>query len=279
MKLSIITVNYNNAEGLNRTLRSVEMQSCLELEHIIIDGGSSDESICIIESYEARYESLRTDGCRDYPLVSWVSEKDGGIYDAMNKGVSRATGEYLYFLNSGDLLTSPTVLKEMIGQLDGTDFVIGRVIMSRNGRVVGQSALLSEKDMSMYHMYLHGINHQSALIKRDLLKKNPYDVTVRMSADWIFFVQAIVLNGASTKFIDLFFANYDLSGISSDTQAIVREKESLLETILPERIARDYQTIAPHYYEIIRVEWLLRHPFWYKMYRALTTFGRRIRRS
>lgn len=279
MKLSIITVNYNNAEGLDRTLRSVEMQSCLELEHIIIDGGSSDESIGMIEAYEARIESLRADESRGYPLVSWVSERDGGIYDAMNKGVRKAIGEYLYFLNSGDVLASPTVLQEMIGLLDGTDCVIGRVILTRNGLVEGQTALLSEKDVSMYHMYLHGINHQSALIKRDLLLNTPYDITVKMSADWKFFVQTIVLDGASTKFVDLCFANYDLSGISSDTQAIIRERESLLETILPERIARDYRTIAPHYYEIIRVEWLLRHPFWYKIYRALTTFGRKIERS
>ena len=279
MKLSIITVNYNNAEGLDRTLRSVEMQSCLELEHIIIDGGSSDESIGMIEAYDARIESLRADESGGYPLVSWVSERDGGIYDAMNKGVRKATGEYLYFLNSGDMLASPTVLQEMIDLLDGTDCVIGRVLLTRNGRGEGQTALLSETDVSMYHMYLHGINHQSALIKRNLLLNTPYDIAVKMSADWKFFVQAIVLDGASTKFVDLCFAYYDLSGISSDTQAIIREREGLLETLLPERIARDYQTIAPYYYEIIRVEWLLRHPFWYKIYRALTTFGRKIGRS
>ena len=278
MKLSIITVNYNNAEGLNHTLRSVEMQSCLEFEHIIIDGGSSDESIGIIEEYEARIDSLRADESWDYPFVSWVSERDGGIYDAMNKGVGKASGDYLYFLNSGDMLASPTVLKEMVDLLDGTDCVIGRVILTRNGQVEGQTALLSEKDMSMYHMYLHGINHQSALIKRDLLLNTPYDIRVKMSADWKFFVQAIVLDGASAKFVDLFFANYDLSGISSDTQAIIRERESLLDILLPERIARDYQIIAPHYYEIVRVEWLLHHPFWYKIYRALTTIGRKIER-
>lgn len=275
MKLSIITVNFNNAEGLNRTLRSIKNQTCLELEHIIIDGGSSDDSIGIIEAYDAQFDK----DCWDYPLVSWVSEKDEGVYDAMNKGVRKATGDYLYFLNSGDMLASPTVVKEMISLLDGADCVIGRVVLTRNGRVEGQTALMSEKDMSLYHMYLHGINHQSVLIKRDILLSTPYDITVKISADWKFFVQAIVLGGASTRFVDLSFANYDLSGISSDTQAIIRERESLLGTLLPERIARDYLTIAPHYYEIIRVGWLLRHPFWYKIYRTLTSFGRIIWRS
>ena len=276
MTLSIITINYNNADGLSRTLLSIETQTCHKFEHIIIDGGSSDDSVRIIEKYEAYYSSIRAKERSDYPIVSWVSESDGGIYDAMNKGANKASGDYLYFLNSGDTLASSTVVNEMIDQLDGTDCIIGRVIKSRDGQVEGSSTLMCEKDMSMYQMYLHGINHQSALIRRDLLTRIPYDTSVKISADWKFFVQSIVLDGGSTKFVDLFFANYDLSGISSEIEVIRLERESILKTIIPERIARDYLAIAPFYYEVIRVEWLLRHPFWYKLYRALTTFGRTI---
>lgn len=275
-RLSIITINYNNAGGLNRTLHSVEIQSSHEFEHIIIDGGSSDGSIESIKSYEEHLDSKRISENTDYPILFWVSEKDDGIYDAMNKGVRKASGDYLFFLNSGDTLASQTVLDEMIQQLDGTDFVIGRVNFTRSGQVESQSRLLCERDMTMYHMYLYGINHQSVLIKRDLLLETPYDTSVKMGADWKFFVQKIVLGGASTRFVNSFFADFDLSGLSSDTQAIRRERDSLLSTIIPERIARDYLSIAPHYYEVIRIEWLLRHPFWYRIYRAWTSFGRTI---
>ena len=275
-KLSIITINYNNSEGLKRTLQSVENQSCLEIEHLIIDGGSSDESVAQIQSYEEGIRSIRVDKHTAYPVVSWVSERDGGIYDAMNKGVQKATGEYLLFLNSGDTLASHSSLKEMIDQLDGSDFVIGRVYYSRDGKVEGKSPLMGERDMSMYNMYLRGINHQSALIRRELLIELPYDISVKMGADWKFFMQAIVLGGASVKFVNLLFATFDLSGLSSDTQAIIQERKSLLSTFVPERIARDYMAIAPHYYEVIRINWLLNHPFWYHVYRLWATLGRMI---
>lgn len=271
MKLSIITINYNNVEGLKQTLDSVAAQTCQEIEHIIIDGGSSDGSVDVIRKYEQTLTAHHS------PLtLIWFSEPDRGIYDAMNKGISKSSGSYLYFLNSGDTLASPTVVQDMLALLDGTDCIIGRVNKTYNGQVVGKTPLLNEKDMSLYNMYLHGINHQSALIKRELLIKTPYDTSIKMGADWRFFVQAIVLDGATTKFVDSIFANFDLTGLSSDTDAIRKERETILATIVPERIARDYLAIAPHYFEVIRVEWLLRHPFWYKLYRGLTTFARKI---
>lgn len=269
MKLSIITINYNNLAGLKCTLDSVASQTYREFEHIIIDGGSTDGSVDVIREY----------GKSQTSNVQWISEKDKGIYDAMNKGVAKSSGEYLYFLNSGDTLVAPSVIGDLLGVLDDSDFLIGRVNKTYRNKVLDQTDLLSEKDMSLYYMYLHGINHQSALIKRNLLVRTPYDISVRMGADWKFFVQTIVLGGASTKFVDIMFANYDLSGLSSNTPAVRRERETILDTIVPERIARDYRAVAPHYFEVIRVEWLLRHPFWYKLYRGLTTFARKITKS
>lgn len=268
-RLSVITINYNNSEGLKATFDSVSSQSCREFEHIIVDGGSTDGSVDVIGDYVMKVGELGSH-------LKWVSERDNGIYDAMNKGVAMASGDYLYFLNSGDVLASPTVMQEMIALLDGSDCVIGKVNLTIRGQVVGKTNLLSEKDMSLYNMYLRGINHQSALIKRELQLQTPYDTSIKMGADWKFFIQSIVLGGASTKFVDAIFANFDLSGLSSDTKAIKREREAILATIVPERIARDYLTIAPHYYEVIRVKWLLAHPFWYKIYRGITTFARKI---
>ncbi len=275
MKISIITVNYNNAEGLKRTLDSVASQTYHEFEHIIVDGGSSDESVKVIQDYVSKVESQESRVER----VLWSSEPDRGIYDGMNKGIQKASGEYLYFLNGGDCLASSTVLAELIHQLDGTDIIMGRVNYSRKGQIVGQSALLSEEDMSLYSMYLRGINHQSAFIKRGLLEQMPYDTSVKMGADWKFFVLAIVLGGATVKFIDAIFANYDISGVSTNTPMVITERENILSTIVPERIARDYLAIAPHYYEVVRIGWLLKHPFWYRIYRGWTTLGRKILRK
>lgn len=296
MRLSIITINYNNAEGLRKTLASVASQTFREFEHIIVDGGSTDGSVEIIKEYEETKH--RTPYTRH---LLWISEKDNGIYDAMNKGVEiasgirvvnalnrsefvedknkgvqKASGEYVYFLNSGDALASNEVLEDVVHDLNGSDFVIGRVYFSLNGERVSISPLLTEKDMSLYHMYLHGINHQSAFIKRELLIQTPYDTSVKMGADWKFFVQSIVLDNASVQFIDKTIADFDLSGVSSDSQAIKQERAKILSIFIPERVARDYLAIAPHYYEVIRIGWLLEHPLWYRIYRGITTLARKI---
>ena len=99
LKLSIITINYNNLEGLKRTVESVVNQTWHEFEYIIIDGASNDGSAAYIESQSHHF---------DY----WESEKDSGIYNAMNKGIKVATGEYLLFLNSGDHLFNDSVLEQ-----------------------------------------------------------------------------------------------------------------------------------------------------------------------
>lgn len=270
MKITIITINYNNAVGLKRTLDSVASQTYHEFEHIVIDGGSTDGSVDIIKDY--------VNQCVMYDVL-WVSEPDKGIYDAMNKGIKKASGEYLLFLNGGDTLASEKALEEVAPHLEGDDFIIGRVYFSVNGERISTSPLLSEKDMSMYYMYLHGINHQSAFIKHQLLVNMPYDTTVRMNADWQFFVQQIVIRNATVKFVNLIIADFDKTGLSSNTKAVVEERQVVLEKILPERICRDYNIIVPHYYEVIRVDWLLRHPCWYKIYRGLTTFARKITKS
>lgn len=307
--ITIITINYNNASGLRKTLASVASQTYRNIEHIIVDGGSTDGSVDIIREYENTIKrSVTID--QSTIQVKWLSEKDNGIYDAMNKGVEIASGirvvnalnrselvedkhseadqpegtgvenkvvsDYLYFLNSGDAFATPDVVQEMMKIFDGTDIIIGRVNRTNNGKVFGQTNLLSEKDMSLYNMYLRGINHQSAFIRRNLLIQTPYDATIKYGADWKFFVQTIVLSGATVKFVNQIFANYDVAGLSSNTPEVRKERETILKNILPERIARDYLAIAPYYYEVTRVEWLLRHPFWYKIYRMIVTFARKI---
>lgn len=270
-KISIITINYNDAEGLRKTLASVASQTYTDIEHIIVDGASTDGSVDVIREYE----TINLSSTNPIRIV-WVSEKDKGIYDAMNKGVAKASGEYLLFLNGGDALSSPTAIEDVSLYLNDTDFVIGRSYFSKDGKRCGASPLLSERDMSMYYMYLHGINHQSAFIRRNLLINTPYDTRVKINADWLFFVQTIVMRSATVKFVDLFFSDFDLTGVSSNNEAVLKEREEVLKKVLPERIARDYIQIAPHYYEVIRLQWLLNHPFCYKIYRNFTTLCRKV---
>ena len=114
MKLSIITINYNNAVGLEKTINSVLNQTYKSIEYILIDGNSMDESKLIIDKYKAH-------------IHYWVSEFDSGIYNAMNKGIKAATGEYILFLNSGDILCNSHVLDDVIKQGLDCDFVYGNV--------------------------------------------------------------------------------------------------------------------------------------------------------
>ena len=108
MQLSIITINYNDAEGLRKTLASVAMQTYPHIEHIIVDGGSSDNSVEVIREYESSLASR----------LKWISEKDTGIYNAMNKGIRMATSEYIQILNSGDILAAPDVTERMMAALE-----------------------------------------------------------------------------------------------------------------------------------------------------------------
>ena len=116
MNLSIITINYNNAEGLRKTLASVASQTYPHIEHIIVDGGSTDNSVEVIREYES------TLALSPYRLIAsrlkWLSEKDTGIYNAMNKGIRMATGEYCQFLNSGDMLTADDVTERMVNAIN-----------------------------------------------------------------------------------------------------------------------------------------------------------------
>ena len=132
MKLSIITINYNNAEGLRKTLASVAAQTFRDFEHIIVDGGSTDDSVDIIRQYADNeairlegYKAIRSENSKADNLASsphhlitsspitWISEKDKGVYDAQNKGIRLAHGEYCYFLNAGDTFCADDVLERM----------------------------------------------------------------------------------------------------------------------------------------------------------------------
>jgi len=210
-KLSIITINYNNLEGLKKTLESVVNQTWREFEYIVIDGGSTDGSA---EYLESKSEHI------DY----WVSESDIGIYNAMNKGIAKATGEYLLFLNSGDHLYSNTVLLENKDQIAGYDLIYFSIEFSdiKTSRIVSYPEQLNFSDF-----YLGTICHQSTFIKKTLFHElGVYDENLKLVSDWRFFALALFKYNCSYMKVDAILTTYYLDGLSSNfvNQELLREE-------------------------------------------------------
>lgn len=230
MLISIVTVNLNNAHGLRATLLSVEKQNFDKSEHLVIDGGSTDGSLAVIEEYS-------------HLIEYWVSESDDGIYQAMNKGVRRARGEYVLFLNSGDTFNRATVLQEVFGAPRSADIVYGDIdYVYPSGRKRYRS-LYGEK-LTMAHFFTDTIAHPAAFIRRTMLLQNPFDERLRIVADNKFFYQQVVFNNCTVDYIPVVVADFDTSGISSQRENWLKthqEREMVLRQMLPPRIYADYE--------------------------------------
>lgn len=216
MKLSIVTINYNNVEGLKKTLDSVANQAYREFEHIIVDGGSSDGSVPVIKSYEERIITNRVNNQTQYPLVLWASEKDNGIYNAMNKGVRKAQGEYVLMLNSGDAFVDEKVIDNVVSQLDGADIIQGNIIAERYGQLCRFRGY-GRSDIDLFDIMKGHFLHQASFCRRDLFERYGYfDESYRMSADTKFFMLCLGKYDASFKYVDVDIADYDMTGISAE---------------------------------------------------------------
>lgn len=217
-KISIITINYNNLEGLKRTVESVVNQTWKEFEYIVIDGGSSDGSAAYIESQRERIDC-------------WVSEPDTGIYNAMNKGIAKATGEYLLFLNSGDHLFNDSILEQNYHYIEKFDFVYFNIEIS-NGKS-SQMVSYPEK-LSFSYFYTRTLCHQSTLIKKTLFETlGMYDENLIFVSDWKFFILALFRFNCSYTHIDAVLTTYYLDGISSDLanrQILSEERKDVLSS-------------------------------------------------
>ena len=226
MLFSIITINYNNCEGLRQTIGSVVSQTYDDYEYIVIDGGSTDESVNIVKSFSDKI---------DY----WVSEKDRGIYHAMNKGVARAHGDYCIFMNSGDSFFDDMVLKYIADYNPYEDIVVGRLVSNEKGQVLFAPP---RYQLSLYYLYSGTIPHQSSFIKTELLRQFPYDENLKIVSDWKFYVQAVILQNCSVKYVDDYVATFDLGGIStSNPEKMWKEKELVLSSMFPSRVLADYK--------------------------------------
>ena len=260
MKLSIVTINYNNAEGLRKTLASVAAQTYRDLEHIIIDGGSSDGSVDVIREYESANRSSV------HPLtIIWLSEKDKGIYNAMNKGIRKATGDYCQFLNSGDTLAASDVTERMMAAMeDGVDILYGDML-----KIGGKQRAVDKQgdvpDVTLYMFYRGCLNHSPAYIKRSLFDEyGYYDETLKICSDWKFYMQSIVLGKATTKHVDIVVTHFDMNGISETRKDILNEERNrLLREMIPQGILKDYDR---YHFPMSQYDRLKRHHLWGLVY-------------
>lgn len=210
-RLSIITINYNNAEGLKKTLASVAAQTYPNIEHIIVDGASTDGSVDIIREYENQLNITHST-----IHLLWTSEKDNGIYDAMNRGIRKAKGEYTLMLNSGDYLVDECVLERIMPKLDGTDIVQGNNIEECSGKTYRNRGY-GKSDIDFFDIMKGHFLHQSSFCRRDLFERYGYfDESYKMSGDTKFFMICLGRNDATFKYVDIDVANYDMSGISAE---------------------------------------------------------------
>lgn len=224
MNLSIITVNRNDREGLARTIESVRRQTRAPFEFIVIDGASTDGSRELLESAGS-------------PVTFWSSEPDTGIYNAMNKGVRRASGDYCLFLNARDTLSSPDVVERVSSMDIDADILCGSVLVQTDPIY----RKTPPQEVTMDFLFNGSICHQAALIRTDLLRKHPYDERLKIVADRKFFLQALILDNVTYRAIDVDIADYDVTGFSS-RQRFLSEQEyaSVLEELIPERVRLDY---------------------------------------
>ena len=171
---SIITITYNAERWLERTILSVLSQSYPNIEYILIDGASKDKTVEIIKQYESG-------------IASWISEPDKGLYDAMNKGISLATGDYLCFLNAGDSFHEDDTLQQMVHSISGNelpDVLYGETaIVDKNGHFL-RMRRLSAPNVLTWKSFKQGmlVCHQAFFAKHTLIE--PYDLNYRFSADF-----------------------------------------------------------------------------------------------
>lgn len=256
MKLSIITINLNNASGLEKTLKSVLNQTYKEFEHIVIDGASTDSSVEILKSLELEYAHLK-----------WVSEPDTGIYNAMNKGLRIASGDYIQILNSGDGLASDDVTERMLGALEmagNPSIIYGNMIkcFSDGRRLIDKS--FAGHEITLLGMYTGTLNHDPTYIRRGLFEKyGYYDENLKIVSDWKWYLQAIVLGGEKPQYKDIDVTLFDMTGISETNKELDKaERKLVLEQLLPQAVLADYERYA---FPIEQIKRLQRHPWIYRM--------------
>lgn len=225
MKLSIITINYNNCKGLLKTIQSVVSQTFRDYEWIVIDGGSIDGSKELILQYADKFSF-------------WCSEPDNGIYNAMNKGIEKAKGEYLQFLNSGDFLYSADTLEQVFKIENGEDLLYGDFKLQDH-----QYVKQFPDKISFSYIINDCLNHQASFYRMSLFDSEKYDESFKIVSDWAFTFH-LVLQNKKFKHIPFVVVQFEPGGIGSQlTESHLDEKRKALEKHIPQALQDEVQIV------------------------------------
>lgn len=225
-KISIITVVFNGADYIGRTIASVADQTYEHIEYIIIDGKSTDNTLELIAGFEG------------VDLV--ISEPDRGLYDAMNKGIKAASGDYLWFLNSGDQVYSPDTVQQMVSGLQGSPDIIygGTMIIDADQNEIGDRRLKPPRVLS-WKSFRQGmvVCHQSLIVKRELAPL--YNLEYRLSSDFDWAIRALKeadrthnSNLILSRFLEGGLTEHNIRAGLKERFAIMRRYYGLVPTVL-----------------------------------------------
>lgn len=211
-KITIITATYNSVKTLEQTIFSVIEQTYDNIEYIIIDGGSTDGTIDIIKRYADK-------------IAYWISEPDKGIYDAFNKGIAVATGDYIEFLGSDDSLYAKDTIKKIVAEIDeDTDILSGGVICVNERQKIEKFAD-SQTPLKENRM----VPHQGMFVRTLLLKNRMFDLQYKIASDYESFLYFLLEKKVVLKSIDYPVAYYSLSGVSTIADVVNLENEKIMQ--------------------------------------------------
>lgn len=231
MKISIITINYNNKQGLIQTIQSIKAQTYADYEVVLVDGASRDGSLDVIKDYAEQEKRL-----------VYVSEKDKGIYNAMNKGTLMSRGEYCIFMNSGDCFYDEQSLKDAAAYLDGTDIISGVAVADKYTMIP-----VKPENLSMAFFLKNSMNHQSCFIKTSLMKEYLYDERYRIVGDTEFFFRAMIMGNCTYRDIPVKVCYCEDAGASGNLSASMQERYAAIKALVPARMSNDVDFIVKYH--------------------------------
>lgn len=250
MQLSIVTVNLNNREGLKKTLQSIFSQSFDDYRVFVIDGGSVDGSIDTLRSMSDQNARL-----------TWISEKDAGVYPAMNKGIRMATGEFILFLNSGDYFVNSEVLKSVFSRSHSDDILVCNCRISVDGRIVHTTS--HPEQFTFGYLYQAGLPHQSTFIRRSLFERvGMYREDFRFNSDLEFWYRVLLSNQGTFTMLPVAVSDYDAQGMSGqnrNTDEYKREMDEIHSHPALRYFISDYDAITRERARMAPYEWAKNH--------------------
>lgn len=246
-KLSIITINYNNCAGLRKTINSVVAQTFTDYEWIVIDGGSTDGSKELIEENSSQFSF-------------WCSEPDKGIYNAMNKGIDHANGEYYQFLNSGDAFINSHVLEKVFSCPSEADLLYGDYKLGNHAYVKS-----FPEEITISYLLDDCINHQASFYKKTLFSSYRYDESFKIVSDWAYYF-TLLLSGKTFQHLPFVIVEFEPDGVGSYfTEEHLNERTKAIEKYVPRALHGDLNLLKKYNFIKTRKSFKLMMSFAYSL--------------